>query len=434
MVQERRRVETRTTTEQHWPHVEAYSRRVLTYYILSSCGRTCRAVGDCKMHLAATTTTTSTTAAAAPPPPATNTRSSNNNNNTIIHLNQQRIATTKSERGGGREETLSQELQRDTESEVEFHRGCCCLSPCLVSTITIRSSSLQIPASVISSVGTTTSSYQPLLVVSAPGFAGGRQYRLVANECEGEQVPPEPCAGNVKYVEMVLQQEQSPHRHLGQSKEMATSDGSGSGAGDQYGAGAPSHISMNMGGSSMAATAPRLHPKKRKYDPTESEQFATDLSAQSQQQQQQQQHETGVSYSPGGGVAAELTVSSSSSSGHVAMKTDGVTAASAMDEVMVSTREEGQRSRTVPELDLRDWCETRVLAKYKKGESVYVQGVIKSSDAATELVVEFEGPEGGLRQTYDVINSNRFDIIADASPSISDVSINAHPFSYPFPF
>ena len=78
-------------------------------------------------------------------------------------------------------------------------------------------------------------------------------------------------------------------------------------------------------------------------------------------------------------------------------------------------------SRPVPELDLKDWSETRVLAKYKKGESVFVQGVIKASDCATDLVVEFEGPEGGLRQTYDVINSNRFDIIADASPSISDV-------------
>ena len=221
---------------------------------------------------------------------------------------------------------------------------------------------------------------------------------------------------------------------------------------------------MSMGSNGMMAgvassgiSAPRLHPKKRKYDPAEAEeQFATDLSALGQQQKQNSPQEATYNSPPTSSAIQqpmEMTMaeaqqqlsqslsstistsaptgSSSSVSGHVMVRTSSAIEEPGAGGTMVvmgrrqTEAEEEQRvSRTTPELDLRDWCETRVLAKYKKGESVYVQGVIKVSDVATELVVEFEGPEGGcVRQTYDVINSNRFDIIADASPSISDVSM-----------
>lgn len=212
---------------------------------------------------------------------------------------------------------------------------------------------------------------------------------------------------------MVLQHQQTPQQ---QQQSVESGDGGGGGS--------VSHISMSMGsGSAMASSssssssssggngggggalnAPRLHPKKRKYDPSEAEHYATDLSAVQQQQPQQPQQEVHESEGGGGGEGGET-----------------------VKQEEMDTQQQQQQShdiRTQPELDLRDWCETRVLAKYKKGESVYVQGVIKSSDNAAQLVVEFEGPDGaGLRQTYDVINSNRFDIIADASPSISDVSV-----------
>lgn len=264
---------------------------------------------------------------------------------------------------------------------------------------------MQIPASVISSVGTTSNYHQSFAGVPSrrvlPSSGPSQQHnRLISNECVA--VGNETATSlDVQYVDMVLQQQQQ------QQKEMATDS-------DQYG-GAGNSTYTGSAGANGGSTAPMLHPKKRKYDPAEAEQFATDLSQ--QPPNSAETYEPSVRYSPGRVSAMSVDVMVSSSAGVVKTTTD----TSAMEQ---QGQDEPRQCQVhpMPELDLRDWCETRVLAKYKKGESVYVQGVIKASDVATELLVEFEGPDGGLRQTYDVINDNRFDIIADASPSISDVS------------
>lgn len=294
----------------------------------------------------------------------------------------------------------------------------------------------------ISSIGTTTSyqKHQPFIIVArSTGFNNNSdsEHRSGSNETAtvAGRVVGNPNGGSPggKYEEMVLQQ-----HHQQQSRESLGEGGGGGGSSssgsDHYGMAAPS-TSMSSGNSNGMSAAPRLHPKKRKYDPTETEQFATDLSggtdgyAHPGQVHLEQQHqpppntEPQVVYSQSGGMPVEILVSSGNvgSSGMVITTTSATTTEpSAME--MQQHQRAVSNPRTIPELDLRDWCETRVLAKYKKGESVYVQGVIKASDYAAELLVEFEGPEGGLRQTYDVINCNRFDIIADASPSISDVS------------
>lgn len=206
--------------------------------------------------------------------------------------------------------------------------------------------------------------------------------------------------------------------------------------GDQYAGGPASHISMNMlsssngtaaaNASAAASSAPRMHPKKRKYDPTEAEQFATDLSTQSQNAPDPKGCSAGGSGISGSvttaGRSGEVMMCPTTATESVPLSLMNTTTDTSIAMADEDAHARLRSGRTIPELDLRDWCETRVLAKYKRGESVYVQGVIKSSDSASDLVVEFEGPEGCVRQTYDVINSNRLDIIADASPSISDVS------------
>lgn len=239
--------------------------------------------------------------------------------------------------------------------------------------------------------------------------------------------------GAPQYVEMVLQHEQQQlggSSHHQQAKEATTATDRDCGSGDQYG-GPASHMSMSMGSNGVmlagnsSSSAPRLHPKKRPYVNEAEGQFSTGGQEGNYSQQQQstfqspqQTNEASLGYpSPGGDV---IVASSSAGSGGGGVVI--TTTTSAMERQPLELVQSQSRRVQQPELDLRDWCETRVLAKYKKGESVFVQGVIKSSDVATELLVEFEGPDGGLRQTYDVINSNRFDIIADASPSVSDVS------------
>lgn len=247
----------------------------------------------------------------------------------------------------------------------------------------------------------------------------------------------DPGGVGVKYAEMVLQHEQQQQQqqqtshHSQQQQQPLSKEATGdrdSGS-DQYGGGGgggSGSAGLNVVGGSSCSSAPRMHPKKRKYDPSEAEQFATDLSSGGGQTADDRSY----SQRPSSNFDAPLSTNESSlgcnspgGSGGGGESTPSVEASAMGQQPQQEEPQPSHSRRPMPELDLRDWCETRVLAKYKKGESVFVQGVIKSSDAATELLVEFEGPEGGLRQTYDVINSNRFDIIADASPSISDVSV-----------
>lgn len=69
-------------------------------------------------------------------------------------------------------------------------------------------------------------------------------------------------------------------------------------------------------------------------------------------------------------------------------------------------------------IDLSEWCNHRVLAKRN---NIYVPGVIKTSNITNAVIVEFDYPEGTRQTYYDIFNAGRFDIICDASPSLSDV-------------
>lgn len=71
-------------------------------------------------------------------------------------------------------------------------------------------------------------------------------------------------------------------------------------------------------------------------------------------------------------------------------------------------------------VDLSEWINHRVLAKRK---DIYVPGVIRSSDIANSVLVELDHPEGQREIYHDIFSSGRFDVISDASPSISDVSL-----------
>lgn len=70
-------------------------------------------------------------------------------------------------------------------------------------------------------------------------------------------------------------------------------------------------------------------------------------------------------------------------------------------------------------IDLREWCNHRVLAKQKDH---YVSGVIRSCDEKDKIHVEFDPPNGGTFVYQNIFNTGQFDIVSDASPSISDVS------------
>lgn len=80
-------------------------------------------------------------------------------------------------------------------------------------------------------------------------------------------------------------------------------------------------------------------------------------------------------------------------------------------------------------LNLRDWNNTRVLAKLG---NYYAPGITRQPSSASEsevppnsIIVEFDSPENSSHLYKDVLNSGRFNVILDASPPAADVCRSA---------
>jgi len=73
------------------------------------------------------------------------------------------------------------------------------------------------------------------------------------------------------------------------------------------------------------------------------------------------------------------------------------------------------------DVDLQEWTDHRVLAKR---DGVYLPGLIRQATSNGDVWIEFDYADG--RQRYvsfkDVLNSSKYDVISDASPSLSQVS------------
>lgn len=71
-------------------------------------------------------------------------------------------------------------------------------------------------------------------------------------------------------------------------------------------------------------------------------------------------------------------------------------------------------------LDLMQWENHRVLAKQG---NYFVAGCIRTAISHNSVLVELNHPEGTTQIYHDVLGNGRFDVISDASPSVSDVCI-----------
>lgn len=198
--------------------------------------------------------------------------------------------------------------------------------------------------------------------------------------------------------------------------------------------------------TSSATNQPRLHPKKRKFNPAEYEEMEPTGGSDaiqhdekgSQQQQQQLQDCSGNSafnatnsnnfvqrsnknwYESGGDASSTATKYSSiirmagPSTTHSTMLTATAPAPLTVTAQMVPLASTSQDDT----LDLSEWCNHRVLAKQ---EDIYVAGIIQSVDKNNTILVEFDYPEGTRQTYYNVLGAGRFDVISDASPSAGDL-------------
>uniref|UniRef100_A0A2S2R6V4 Putative transcription factor capicua n=1 Tax=Sipha flava TaxID=143950 RepID=A0A2S2R6V4_9HEMI len=76
------------------------------------------------------------------------------------------------------------------------------------------------------------------------------------------------------------------------------------------------------------------------------------------------------------------------------------------------------------DVDLQEWTDHRVLAKR---DGVYLPGLIREATSNGDVWIEFDYADEGQRYVLfkDVLNSSKYDVISDASPSLSQVNISA---------
>ncbi|VVC31795.1 Hypothetical protein CINCED_3A006117 [Cinara cedri] len=76
------------------------------------------------------------------------------------------------------------------------------------------------------------------------------------------------------------------------------------------------------------------------------------------------------------------------------------------------------------DVDLQEWTDHRVLAKR---DTVYLPGLIRQATSSGDVWIEFDYSDEDQRFVLfkDVLSASKYDVISDASPSLSQVSIGA---------
>lgn len=89
------------------------------------------------------------------------------------------------------------------------------------------------------------------------------------------------------------------------------------------------------------------------------------------------------------------------------------------EEVTFTTNGHNETSRL--DVDLQEWADHRVLAKR---EGFYLPGLIRQATINGDVWIEFDYSDESQRYVLfkDVLNASKYDVISDASPSLSQVS------------
>lgn len=180
---------------------------------------------------------------------------------------------------------------------------------------------------------------------------------------------------------------------------------------------------------------PRLHPKKRKFNPAELEEMEPTTVATTSNRNgnvsewtpdKQQSVETVYTMAPKMVVTTSTPIKDTAAQNRVQMQNQ---IQQAFTESVVQKRANSYITNTqaslpssdspMETLDLSEWCNQRVLAKQSE---YYATGVTRSSSGGSSIAVEFDYPESNMKVFHDVFGSGRYDVISDASPSVNEVS------------
>lgn len=93
------------------------------------------------------------------------------------------------------------------------------------------------------------------------------------------------------------------------------------------------------------------------------------------------------------------------------------------DHMDVSNIEDNELRPTLPNaIDLKEWVDNHVLAKK---DNAYLPGVISQAGRNGEVWVKFDHCDGDAVIFTNVLNSGKYDVISDASPSAGQVTLGA---------
>lgn len=185
---------------------------------------------------------------------------------------------------------------------------------------------------------------------------------------------------------------------------------------------------------------PRLHPKKRKFNPAELEEMEPTTVATTSNRngsssdwtpEKQQPTETVFTMAsvPKMIVSTSTPTKDTASQNRVQFQNQ---IQQAFTESVVQKRNSSYITNTqaslsiadspMETLDLSEWCNQRVLAKQNE---YYATGVTRGSSGGSSIAVEFDFPEGSMKVFHNVFGNGRYDVISDASPSVNEVSRTA---------
>ncbi|XP_037041060.1 putative transcription factor capicua isoform X2 [Bradysia coprophila] len=260
----------------------------------------------------------------------------------------------------------------------------------------------EIPASVISSVGTVNyqqSSHQ-IFVVSRPSSQDGTTIQ------------------HFQAAPIII----SPSQHTTTTNLHSTTP--------------TSSTSLRMLNTHQLASQPRLHPKKRKFNPAELEEMEPTTVATTSNRngnvsewtpEKQQSQEMVYSIAPKMVVTTSTPIKDVLAQNRVQIQSQ---IQSGFADSVVQKRASNYITNTQPfvtssdtpmeTLDLSEWCNQRVLAKQNE---YYATGVTRPASGSSSIAVEFDYPEGSTKVFQDVFGSGRFDVISDASPPVNEISL-----------
>ncbi|XP_055715349.1 uncharacterized protein LOC129809512 isoform X7 [Phlebotomus papatasi] len=184
-------------------------------------------------------------------------------------------------------------------------------------------------------------------------------------------------------------------------------------------------VQQSVIGQSVAPAAvqqPRLHPKKRKFDPAELEEMNSTAVAKVEDGAPAASSADIVNK-----VAPAVTASNGVTTAQIIFATHTVPVYSHANSYHVQQTSEPPTLHRdvqppVPNVDLTEWRDHRVLLKHIS-MNIYQPGSIKAVEQPHTVVVKMDGEDGCCRKVQDVFGSNRFDIVSDACPSVSAVSV-----------